>query len=66
MTVVFDEPVRLLTDDLAHLHGQLESLMFLLAHDPSIESMQRACQEIGMKRLGDLIDDFSRALGEDE
>lgn len=65
MTTVFDEPVRLLTDDLAFLHVQLELLMFMLAHDPNIESMQRASQEIDKSRLADLIDDISRALGED-
>lgn len=65
MTTVFDEPIRLLTDDLAYLHGQLESLMLLLAHDPSIESMQRASQEVGRAGLTDLIDDINRALGEE-
>jgi hypothetical protein len=63
---VFDEPVRLLTDDLAFLHCQLELLMYMLAHDPNIESMQRASQEIDKSRLADVIDDINRALGENE
>jgi len=64
MTVVFDDSVRLLTDDLAYLHGQLELLIYLLSNDPNINSMQRALLEICRIRLTDLTDDINRALGD--
>jgi len=66
MTTVFDNSTRLLTDDLAHLHGQLEKLIYLLSTDPKINSMQRALQEIDRIRLTDITDDISRALGEND
>ncbi len=66
MTVVFDEPIRLLTDDLAHLHGQLELLILLITHDPSTDTMQRVHGEMSRALLALFIDDVARALGEDE
>ena len=66
MTTVFDEPIRLLTDDLAYLTGQLDELIYSLANDPSPASMERAHKEIDRSRLTDFADDITRALGEDE
>ena len=65
MTTVFDEPIRLLTDDLAYLHQQLDRLIVLLAHDPSIDSMQRVHNSIARGTVSNLISDIDNALGED-
>lgn len=66
MTTVFDKPVELLIDDLAHLCGDMDNLICLLANSPSIDSMQRAHLEINRTRLTDFADDITRALGEEE
>ena len=66
MTTVFDEPTRLMHDDLAHLHEQLEMLLVLIALDPNIETMHRIYHEIDRSRLTDFTDDIERALGGDD